>query len=96
MTPVATTHFACTLEGAQTSLQQEGIARAGQLELLFDPDLPFVSRHGLGMMQYGNGAERIILLDMILRLALCAQFQTDAVDALNPHTIATKDGWLLG
>ena len=48
------------------------------------------------MAQLGNGAERIILLDMILRLALCAQFQTDTVDALNPHTIATKDGWLLG
>src|SRR5580698_6088706 len=33
---------------------------------------------------------------MILRLALCAQFQTDAVDAFDPHTIAMNDGWLLG
>jgi hypothetical protein len=34
--------------------------------------------------------------DVILRLPLCAQFQTDAVNAFNPHTIAMKNGWLLG
>ena len=48
------------------------------------------------LLQFGNGAERIILLDVILRLLLCAQFQTNAVDAFNPHTIAMNDGWLLG
>ena len=48
------------------------------------------------MAQFGNGAERIILLDMILRVVLCAQFKTNAFDAFNPHTMATKDGWLLG
>src|SRR5271155_4076536 len=33
---------------------------------------------------------------MILRLVLCAQFQANAVDTFDPHTIAMKDGWLLG
>ena len=55
-----------------------------------DPDLPFVSRHSLGIVQFGNGAERIVVLDMILRLPLCAQFQTDAVDAFDPHAIAMR------
>ncbi len=96
MIPVATTHFLRTLPGAQTSLQQQGIARARQPQLRLDPDLPFVSRHGLRIAQFGNGAERVLLLDVILRFPLCAQFQTDAVDALNPDTIAVNDGWLLG
>src|SRR5262249_48499697 len=47
-------------------------------------------------VQFGNSAERITVLDVILRLPLCAQFQTDAVNAFNPHTIAMKNGWLLG
>src|SRR3974377_1331711 len=91
--PVATTHFVRALEGAQTSLQQEGIARGRQPHLCLDPDLPFVSRHSLNIAQFGNSAERITVLNMILRLPLCAQFQTDAVNAFNPHTIAIKDGW---
>ena len=48
------------------------------------------------MAQFGNGAERIILLDMILRVVLGAQFEADAVDAFNPDAIATRDGWLVG
>ena len=47
------------------------------------------------MAQFGNGAERIIVLDDT-GLVLCARFQTNAVDAFNPHTVATRDGWLLG
>src|ERR1700757_5502053 len=89
------THFVRTLEGAQTSLQQEGIPRACHPQLRFDPDLPFVSRHSLGIAQLANGAERVVLLDVILRFPLRAQFQTNAVDTLDPHTIAMNDGWLL-
>src|ERR1700676_4519249 len=48
------------------------------------------------MAQLGNGAGWIVLLDMILRVVLSAQFETDAVDAFNPHAIATRDGWLVG
>ena len=47
------------------------------------------------MAQFGNGAGWIVLLNMILRVVLRAQFETDAVDAFNPHTIVTSDGWLL-
>ena len=61
-----------------------------------DPDLPSVPRHSLDVVQFGHRAERIILLDVILRVPLRAQFQIDAVDALDPHTVAMKDGWLLG
>ncbi|MFZ1921137.1 MAG: hypothetical protein WB868_08905, partial [Xanthobacteraceae bacterium] len=94
--PVATPYFARTLEGAQTALQQEGTARARHPQLRLDPDLPFISRQSLGMAQFRNGAERIILLDMILGLVLCARFQTNAVDTFDPDTIATNDGWRLG
>ena len=48
------------------------------------------------MVQFGNGAERIVLLDVIVCLVLCGRFQTDAVDTFDPHTIAMNDGWLLG
>jgi hypothetical protein len=47
------------------------------------------------MAQFGDGAERIILLDVILRLVLCSRFQANAVDTFDPHTIAANDGWLL-
>ena len=67
-----------------------------QPQLRLDPDLPFVSRQSLGVAQFGNGAERIILLNMVLGLVLCARFQTNAVDVFNAHTIATKDVGLSG
>jgi len=47
-------------------------------------------------VQLGNGAERVVLLDVIFGLVLCAQFQTNAVDAFDPNTFAMNDGWLLG
>jgi hypothetical protein len=56
------------------------------------PDLPVIPR----IAQFGDGAERIVLLDVILRFPLWAQLQTDAVDALNQDPIAMNDGWLLG
>jgi hypothetical protein len=89
-------HFVRAFEGAQTSLQQEGIARGRKSHLRLDPDLPFVSRQSLSIAQFSDGAERIILLDVILCVPLCAQLQTNAVDALNPDALAMNDGWFLG
>ena len=58
--------------------------------------MPTVSRYTLGLVQIGDGAERIVVLDVVLGLPRCAQFQIKALDALNPHTVAMCDGWLFG
>jgi len=47
--------------------------------------LPCVSRHRLGSSQFGDCAERVVLLDVELGFALRPQFKGDAVDALDAH-----------
>ena len=46
--PFAATDFVRAFPRAQTSLQQESIARAGEPHLRLDADLPIVPRHRLG------------------------------------------------
>src|SRR6516225_5520553 len=94
--PVPTANFARAFPGAQTTLHQKDITRARQSHLCLDADLPCVPRHHQRASQFGHGAERIILLDAILRLTLCAQCQTEAVEAFDPRAIAMENGWLLG
>jgi len=43
----------------------------------------------LGPSQISDGAQGIILLDVILGFTLAAQFQTNAIDALNAHVTAS-------
>ncbi len=97
MIPVATTHFLRTLPGAPKLPCSSRVSRVHDSRSRVSTRICHsFSRHGLRIAQFGNGAERVLLLDVILRFPLCAQFQTDAVDALNPDTIAVNDGWLLG
>ena len=93
--PFAATDFVRAFPRAQTSLQQESIARAGEPHLRLDADLPCVPRHCLGPSQFGHCAEWVILLDMVAGFTLAAQFQPDAVDALDTHITATKPRRLL-
>src|SRR5215469_5187602 len=47
------------------------------------------------MAQFSHRAERVILLHVKARFNLSAQFEADAVDALDTNITATDDGWFL-
>ena len=93
--PFAATDFVRAFPRAQTSLQQESIARAGEPHLRLDADLPIVPRHRLGPSQFGHCAERVVLLDVKPRLALRAQLKADTVDAFYTQITVTDDRRLL-
>jgi hypothetical protein len=66
------THHVWALPGAKGPLEQEGILRARQSHHCLDPNSPCVSANCICPAQFGDRAERIILLDMKCCFALGA------------------------
>jgi hypothetical protein len=60
------------------------IPRGRQLQLRVAQDLQFVSRHTRGIASFNNHMERMVVLDVLLRLAPCAW-------ALSPIIVANDD-----
>ena len=64
------TDLLVALAGAEARLQAEGVARAGEAHPGFEAHLPIAAPLGLGPSHLGDGAGRIVVLDVEVVLAV--------------------------
>src|SRR5205814_10557154 len=81
MVPGAVADFGGSVEGAHRGLQQEGLARTAHAHGGLDPYFPIVASDRHGSLHRCDGAQRIVVLEVVAELPFVADLEADTVEA---------------